>query len=36
MEKIYEAPEAIVIEFEEKDLLALSVGDSGVTNKTNW
>ena len=27
-EKIYVAPEAVVVEFDEKDLLALSLGDS--------
>lgn len=37
MEKIYEAPEAIVVEFEEKDLLDLSVGGgSGTTDKQTW
>lgn len=31
-EKIYVAPEAAVVEFEEKDLLLLSVGGEGTGN----
>lgn len=33
-EKIYVAPEAVVVEFDEKDLLALSLGD-GTVEKDN-
>lgn len=35
-EKIYVAPEAVVVEFEEKDLLTLSAGDNGETPKHEW
>ncbi len=35
-EKIYVAPEAVVVEFEEKDLLDLSVGGSKELDKYDW
>lgn len=35
-EKIYVAPEAEVVEFEEKDLLDLSVGDKKDADKFDW
>ncbi len=41
MEKVYQAPEAIIVEFEEKDLLEVSVGslqvnDSVDPTKVTW
>ena len=33
---IYVAPEAFVVEFEEKDLLTLSTTESGETTKKEW
>lgn len=36
MEKKYVAPEAVVIEFEEKDLLTLSKGESGGADEKEW
>ncbi len=36
MEKNYVAPEAVVIVFEEKDFLQLSVGNSGETDNQDW
>ena len=33
-EKIYVAPEAVVVEFDEKDLLALSLGGSSDNDNT--
>ena len=35
-EKIYVAPEAVVVEFEEKDLLTLSTAGDGETPKHEW
>ena len=35
-EKNYVAPEAVVVEFEEKDLLDLSVGKKGDADKFDW
>lgn len=34
--KAYVAPEAIVVEFEESDLLSLSKGESGNPGEVNW
>lgn len=34
--KAYVAPEAIVAEFEESDLLSLSGGESGNPGKVDW
>ena len=34
--KAYVAPEAIVVEFEESDLLSLSNGDSVNTGEVDW
>lgn len=36
MEKIYEAPEAIVVEFVESDLLKLSPGVNGNPEEIGW
>ena len=34
--KAYAAPEAIVVEFEEKDLLDLSAGANGNAHEMDW
>ena len=36
MEKIYETPEVIVVEFENTDLLKLSPGDEGDPIVIDW
>jgi len=36
MKNIYEAPEAIVVEFDETDLLDLSPSEEGTAPEVDW